>query len=112
MPPLDAPAAQICADGVLLFVRVTPKSSKDEIAGLITREGRIRLRVKVRAVPEDGKANTAVADLIAKSLQLKGSAVSVAAGHKDRDKTILIVGAQLNLVETWLREGAREREED
>ncbi len=89
-------------DGVLLSLRVTPKSSRDEVVGLIERGGSTQLAVKVRAAPQDGAANDAVLKLISAAFGCKTSAVSIAAGAKDRDKTVLISGAQFDAAEAWL----------
>jgi len=80
-------------DGVLLSLKVTPKSARDEILGL--REGaggEVSLAVKVRAQPEQGKANKAVIQLLASSLELPKSRLAVASGAADRNKTILVAG--------------------
>ncbi len=98
---------QPCADGLLLFVRATPKASRDEIIGLSERPDGVRLAVKVRVAPEDGKANAAILQLIAGALDLKPSSLSVSAGQQNRDKTILIQGDPNTLqarAETWLEE--------
>lgn len=106
------PAADQAADGVRLFLRVTPKSSQDTILGLTVRAGEARLAVKVRAAPHDGHANDAVCRLIAKSFGCKPSAIGIAAGAKDRDKTILISGARLDDVTAWLNGLGRHGETD
>ena len=75
--------------GVLLFVRVTPRSSKDAIEGVTTdAAGDARLGVRLRAVPEDGKANKALIALIAKSWKIPKSAISVVSGVTQRQKTL------------------------
>ncbi|MEN3792219.1 DUF167 family protein [Fulvimarina sp. MAC3] len=79
--------------GLKLFVRVTPKSSKDALEGLADDgAGRLRLKAKVRAVPEDGKANAALEKLVAKRFGVPKSAASVVAGPTSRSKTVLIEG--------------------
>lgn len=88
--------------GVLLLIRATPNASKNAVAGLVTRGGEVRLAVRVRAVPQDGAANAAICRLIARALGHKSAMVSIAAGLKDRDKTVLISGARLGDVAAWL----------
>jgi hypothetical protein len=88
--------------GVRLLVRASPKSSQTTINGLVVRGDETRLSVKVRAAPHDGEANDAVVRLIAKSFGCPPSAVSIAAGAKDRDKTLLMSGARLADVTAWL----------
>jgi uncharacterized protein len=55
-------------DGVIVPVRLTPKSSRDEVAGVEDRGGECVLKARVRAVPEAGRANDALETLIAKWL--------------------------------------------
>jgi uncharacterized protein (TIGR00251 family) len=80
------------AAGVVVSVRLTPKSGRDEIAGLDEFGGETVLKARVRAVPEDGRANAALEKLIAKWLGLPPSAVKVAHGSKSRLKQIAIDG--------------------
>ncbi|MEX0786641.1 MAG: DUF167 domain-containing protein [Dehalococcoidia bacterium] len=81
-------------------VRVTPRAARDGIAGW--QDG--VLRVRVTAPPIAGKANDAVAALIAKALGVPKSAVGVAAGARGRDKTIAIANLAQDEVERRLRE--------
>ena len=70
-----------------LTVRVQPKASADRIEDWAEDDsGRRFLKVRVRAVPEDGKANSAVQKLVAKWLGLPKSAVRVVTGGKTRLK--------------------------
>lgn len=50
------------------------------------------LRVRVSAVPDKGKANSAVVALIAKALDVPKSSVSVTSGETARLKTLAITG--------------------
>ena len=61
---------------MLLPVKVVPKASRDRVAGWIGD----RLKVQVAAPPERGRANEAVARLLAESLGLPRGSVRVAAG--------------------------------
>ena len=76
-------------DGSLFACRVTPKSSKDSIEGFAEDDaGRSHLRVKVRAVPENGAANKSVCLTLAKALGLPKSAVRLHAGDTARLKQV------------------------
>ena len=88
-PPLPVRAT---ADGVVLGVRLTPKSSRDEILGIETFGGVSVLKARVRALPEEGRANDALVKLIAKWLGVPPSTVSVAQGGKSRLKQVRIEG--------------------
>ncbi len=68
--------------GVALWLRLTPKGGRDAIEGLETlADGRCVLKARVRAAPEDGRANAALEQLVAKTLEAPKSAVSIVAGH-------------------------------
>jgi uncharacterized protein YggU (UPF0235/DUF167 family) len=74
-------------------VRLTPSGGADRIDGAARDpEGKLYLKARVRAAPEDGKANAALETLIAKAFGVAKGAVSVARGHKARLKTVEIEG--------------------
>ena len=78
---------------VLLSVRLTPKASRDEIAGVARlADGRSILKVRVRAAPEDGKANGALRRLVAKTLGVPARAVRLEWGAGGRVKTLCLQG--------------------
>ena len=75
-----------------LPVRLTPKSSRDELVGIEDHGGECVLKARVRAVPEAGRANEALETLIAKWLGLPPSTVTVAHGGKSRLKQVAVTG--------------------
>ena len=84
---------QIRPDGLLLHVRLTPKGGRDAIDGIeILSDGKAVLKARVRAVPEDGKANAALIKLIANLFDLSASHVALEAGATSRIKTLKIAG--------------------
>ena len=77
--------------GAELRVRAQPGASKDAIEGPgADAAGQTFLKVRVRAVPEQGRANAAIEHLLAKALGLPKSAVSVEKGETQRIKTVRI----------------------
>lgn len=78
--------------GLLLAVRVSPKASRDGIDGLADTPEGPAVKVRVRAVPADGEANSAVEAVVAEWLGLPGRQVAVAKGHKSRVKMLEISG--------------------
>jgi uncharacterized protein (TIGR00251 family) len=89
-------------DGIVLAMRLTPRASRDGIDGL--KEGRIQARV--RAVPEDGRANAALVELVADEIGVPKSTVEVTAGHIARLKSVTIKGDAAALearVTEWLK---------
>jgi hypothetical protein len=71
-----------------LSVRVQPRSKRESIESI--QDGVVRIRVS--APPIDGKANEAVRRLIAKSLNVPRSRVTLVKGSKSRDKVFEISG--------------------
>lgn len=74
---------------IRLNVKVVPGARRDEIAGMLGE----RLKVRVAAPPEGGRANASVCRVVAAALGLKPGAVSVVAGHSAPEKTLEITGA-------------------
>ena len=83
LPPLELTAVP---GGTHLLLRVQPKARRSAILGVHAGA----LRVAVTAPPDKGRANLAVAALVAEALDLRASAVEVVAGHASRDKTAFV----------------------
>lgn len=79
-------------DGLILRVRVTPKSSKDMVEGLEATAQGPALKVRVRAVPDKGAANVAVAETVAEWLGVAKSGVTLVSGSTARVKSLAIAG--------------------
>ena len=71
-----------------LAVKVVPGSSQERIAGWLGDE----LKIRVRQVPEGGKANQAVRRLLSKTLGLPLDSIRIVAGAASPRKTIEISG--------------------
>lgn len=83
---------------IVIDVLVQPRASRAKIGP--RHDGRIK--VAVTAPPVDGEANTAVIELLAKSLGVAKSAVEVIAGTTSRRKTVRIGGITEAQVEELL----------
>lgn len=90
----DALPARAVADGIVIAVRLTPRAGADEVTGVDAAKdgGSSVLRARVRAAPEDGKANAAVAALLAKWLGEPKTHGELVSGGKSRLKQFLIRG--------------------
>lgn len=86
------------AGGATLRVRVSPRASRDEVAG--ERDG--ALVVRLTAPPVEGQANAALVRFLARRLGVAASTVSVARGAKGRDKVLLVAGARADDVRAAL----------
>jgi len=85
LPPADALRTLVDAEG-RLAVRVTPGGRSEGIeidAGCVL--------VKVRAKPEDGKANAAVAELLGRALDVSTSRISLLRGATSREKVFRLL---------------------
>jgi uncharacterized protein len=75
-------------DGCMMLVKVTPRSSRPGIDGVIAG----RLAVRLGAAPVDGKANSELVSLLAKTLGIPKNAVAIRSGGSSRMKRVLIHG--------------------
>lgn len=75
-----------------LRVRVTPKSKSPRIKKEVEADGSVLYKVYVTAAPEDGKANEAVIKLLAQTLGVPKSSLSIIRGLTSREKIIKLNG--------------------
>jgi uncharacterized protein YggU (UPF0235/DUF167 family) len=91
---------------VRIRVYAHPGARRDAVEGLRPGAGGgVALRVSVRAAPRDGKANAAIARLLAAEWDLPRSALCLCAGATDRRKSFHLAGepkALLAQLEGWL----------
>ncbi|MEM7776669.1 MAG: DUF167 family protein [Pseudomonadota bacterium] len=82
----------LCArgNGCDIRVRVTPKAVRDEITGTVDALDGPALAVRVRAVPDDGKANAAACRAVADWLGIATSRVALVCGMTSRIKTMRV----------------------
>ncbi len=73
-----------------LLIKVVPGSSRDAIVGWLGDA----LKVRVRAKPEQGKANSAVEKTLAKALGLPKGNVKIVAGKTASRKTVQLSGIE------------------
>ena len=91
---------QVSSDHLRLSVRLTPNGGRDAIDGMETgSEGECYLKARVSVAPEKGKANKALIALIAKSIGIPKSALSLVSGETARKKILRIEGEPEDLIE-------------
>jgi uncharacterized protein len=71
-----------------ISLKVVPSSSRDSIVGWLGDS----LKIKVKAPPEKGKANTAVINLIAAKLGIDKRSISIFSGELSSSKILEIAG--------------------
>src|SRR5712672_3996456 len=76
-------------EGAVTFpVRVQPRASKDEIAGVMDGA----LKVRLRAPALEDRANEALCEFLAELLKTPKAAVRILSGHHSRSKRVEVRG--------------------
>lgn len=90
---------RILEDGLRLAVRLTPNGGRDAVDGVETdASGETRLKMRVSAVPEKGKANKAMIAALAKMLGVPKSSIELLSGDTARQKILRINGDPEDLI--------------
>lgn len=77
---------------ILIRVKAVPGASRDSIAGLLGD----RLKIRISAQPEGGKANKAICKLLAQAVGLKAKQVQIHNGHTNPEKTFGLTGCSID----------------
>jgi uncharacterized protein len=78
--------------GLALRVHISPTSSRDAVQAIETTHDGAALKVRVRAIPDKGAANSAWIDTVAAWRGVAKRAISLDRGRASRVKTLLISG--------------------
>ena len=73
---------------LLVPIKAVPGASRDEIVGMLGD----RVKIRVCAPPEHGRANDTICALIARSLGIDAACVTIARGRSGAHKTMQIDG--------------------
>ncbi len=84
--------------GVRFTVRVQPRASRTELAG-VYGDG---VKVRLTAPPVEGAANQALVEFLADRLGVPSAAVTVARGHRSRTKRLEVRGIGAEVVRAAL----------
>jgi uncharacterized protein (TIGR00251 family) len=76
---------------ILVRLKAVPGARDDKIVGRLGD----RLKVRVSAPPEAGKANKAICDLLAKALRVKSRQVRITSGRSSPNKVARITGVTI-----------------
>jgi len=86
---LQSPVEITIRDGTAIFsVRVQPRASRDEIAGVMG--GAIKIRLQAPAVED--RANESLIEFLAQLLKTSKSAVRILSGERSRQKRVEVRG--------------------
>ena len=81
-----------------LHIRLQPNARRNEVVGFQNEV----LRLRVTALPQEGRANKALIDLLSDALDIPKSRIDIFRGHTTRDKLITIEGLEPGEVRTRL----------
>lgn len=83
-------------EGVILNVKVQPRSSREGLDGLLGDA----VKVRIRCAPVDGKANKELIETLADAFDLPKSSVIFKSGETSKTKRILLRGISAAQVES------------
>ena len=87
------------SNGAVTFsVKVVPRASKNQIAGV---EGDA-IKVRLNAPPVEGKANDTLIAFLADALDVRRAQVEIVTGHTSRRKVVRVRGVSVQKVERKL----------
>ena len=90
---MNSEAWAVVGEGLSVRIRLTPRAGEDSLEGCGTlADGSVVLKARVRALPEDGAANTALCKLLARVLDCPVRNVHITGGGKARLKTCRVDG--------------------
>ncbi len=78
--------------GIRLALYIQPNAPKSEIVGLYQD----RLKVRIQAVPADGRANAEVISFLSEVFEVPMSSVEIISGDTGRNKFVAIAGVAVS----------------
>lgn len=75
-----------------LRIKVIPKSSKNEVTEIMKDEsGEETIKIRIKAVPEKGKANAELIKFLSKELNVPKENISILSGKVDQLKLVKVI---------------------
>jgi uncharacterized protein (TIGR00251 family) len=87
---MDLPYSK-AKDGIIIKVKVDPRSSRNEIVGVVDKT----VRIKLTAPPVEGAANEQLIKLLAERFDIRKSDVIIMKGESSRHKLVKLKGVVL-----------------
>jgi uncharacterized protein (TIGR00251 family) len=87
---MDLPYSK-AKDGIIIEVKVDPRSFRNEIVGVVEKT----IRIKLTAPPVGGAANEQLIKLLAEKFDIRKSDVIIMKGESSRHKLIKLKGVVL-----------------
>jgi len=82
-------------NGVTVFAKIVPGSSKTSIAGILGG----MIKIKIASPPEKGKANKELISFLSKKLGLRKNDISIVSGETNPVKQIQIIGVDKSQIQ-------------
>lgn len=95
---MTSPRMEQSGPDVLLWIKAVPGASRDQISGVLGS----RLKVRIVAPAEGGRANDAICRLLARALGMKRGLISIETGGTSAEKTVRIGQATVETVRSKL----------
>lgn len=73
---------------LILRIKAVPGASRDGVAGMLGD----RVKVRVSAAPEGGRANRRIVRLLAETLNIKPDRIELVSGHGGPEKRVMLRG--------------------
>jgi uncharacterized protein (TIGR00251 family) len=74
-----------------LRIKVIPKSAKNEVVEIMEdSEGLETIKIRIRAVPEKGKANAELIKFLSQKLNVSKDSISILSGKSDQLKLVKV----------------------
>jgi len=86
-------------NGVIIKVRVIPRSAKSALVG----ERGDSLVIKLTSPPVEGRANRELVKFLGKRLRIAPTSITLLTGESSREKTLLLSGLDADAVRNRLR---------
>lgn len=77
-------------EGTVVRIRAVPRAHVDRVDGVVGGQ----VRIRVRAAPTDGRATSAVREVLARHLGIPPRRVTLLSGPRARSKRYLVTGLQ------------------
>lgn len=90
---------QPTATGVRMSIRVQPRASANELAGVFGDAVKVRLT----APPVEGAANEALVEFLAGTFGIPRRAVTIVSGARSRSKIVELTGITEERVRRWVQ---------
>ena len=89
-------------DGVTIAVRAQPGAKRTKVVGIHGQEPESQLKIAVQAPPVEGRANEALIAVLAETLGVAKSKITLLAGELSRSKVFLVRGVSATKCEEIL----------